>query len=188
MEQFEEHIADPLGFALDQAPQFLETDLQAADESSRQAEHSEESAFTDDPVRVYLREMGSVSLLTRQAEVELARRMERGTFRIQKAMSRSVLVRRIVLGMYDQARSGQVPIEDFVHLRGEDEAAEENERREALRHFARLTKLNSELMTLEQKFQRIPSRNSRVRALAMGRILRLKVMVSQEIRAIRFYP
>src|SRR5882724_2320209 len=148
MEQFEEHTVDSpssLGFALDDSPQFADPELHGVDESAPTAEEPE-SAFTDDPVRVYLREMGSVSLLTRQAEVELARRMERGTFRIQKALSRSPLVRRIVLGMYDQARSGQVPMEDFVQLRGEDEAAEENDRREALRHLARLAKLNSELM------------------------------------------
>ena len=52
----------------------------------------EESIYTDDPVRVYLREMGAVPLLTREGEVDLARRMERGKFRMQKAISRSALV------------------------------------------------------------------------------------------------
>ena len=49
----------------------------------------EESIYTDDPVRVYLREMGAVPLLTREGEVNLARRMERGKLRMQKAISRS---------------------------------------------------------------------------------------------------
>ena len=49
----------------------------------------EESIYTDDPVRVYLREMGAVPLLTREGEVDLARRMERGKLRMQKAISRS---------------------------------------------------------------------------------------------------
>ncbi len=52
----------------------------------------EESIYTDDPVRVYLREMGAVPLLTREGEVNLARRMERGKLRMQKAISRSALV------------------------------------------------------------------------------------------------
>ena len=42
----------------------------------------EESIYTDDPVRVYLREMGAVPLLTREGEVNLARRMERGKLRM----------------------------------------------------------------------------------------------------------
>src|SRR6266852_3525366 len=102
MEQFEEHTVDPaLGFALDETPQFLETDLAAADEFSPHPESSEESTSTDDPVRAYLREMGSVSLLTRQAEIDLARHMERGKLRMQKALSRLPLVRRHVLAIYE---------------------------------------------------------------------------------------
>ena len=49
----------------------------------------EESIYTDDPVRVYLREMGSVPLLTRQGEVALAQRMERGKMQMRRAISRS---------------------------------------------------------------------------------------------------
>jgi hypothetical protein len=56
------------------------------------AQPVEESIYTDDPVRVYLREMGAVPLLTREGEVNLARRMERGKLRMQKAISRSALV------------------------------------------------------------------------------------------------
>src|SRR2546430_10357264 len=163
MEQFEEHIADPLGFALDQAPQFLETDLQAADESSRQPEHSEESAFTDDPVRVYLREMGSVSLLTRQAEIDLARSMERGKRRIRKALSRSPLVRRNVLGMYEGIRKGKARLEDFVEIGAPDESSEENARGEEMRRLAKLARLDSNLVAMQQKFIRTPSRHNQDR-------------------------
>jgi len=52
----------------------------------------EESIYTHDPVRVYLREMGAVPLLTREGEVNLARRMERGKLRMQRGISRSALV------------------------------------------------------------------------------------------------
>ena len=59
------------------------------DEEFHGAQPVEESIYTDDPVRVYLREMGAVPLLTREGEVDLARRMERGKLRMQKAISRS---------------------------------------------------------------------------------------------------
>ena len=47
---------------------------------------------TNDPVRMYLREMGTVPLLTREGEVEIAKRIERGQIRVLKALSRSPIV------------------------------------------------------------------------------------------------
>src|SRR6202521_3070510 len=47
---------------------------------------------TNDPVRMYLREMGTVPLLTREGEVEIAKRIERGQLRVLKALSRSPIV------------------------------------------------------------------------------------------------
>ena len=47
---------------------------------------------TNDPVRMYLREMGTVPLLTREGEVEIAKRIERGQMRVLKAISRSPIV------------------------------------------------------------------------------------------------
>ena len=64
----------------------------------------EESIYTDDPVRVYLREMGAVPLLTREGEVDLARRMERGKLRMQKAISRSALVQHVVVDLAEQLK------------------------------------------------------------------------------------
>ena len=47
---------------------------------------------TNDPVRMYLREMGTVPLLTREGEVEIAKRIERGQVRVLKAIARSPIV------------------------------------------------------------------------------------------------
>src|SRR2546423_1026883 len=85
-------------------------------------EHEQPSAFTDDPVRQYLREMGSVRLLNRQGEIDLARQMERGKMRMRKALSRSPLVWRSVLGSYDDVRADRLRLEDFVELGGADDA------------------------------------------------------------------
>ena len=54
---------------------------------------------TNDPVRMYLREMGTVPLLTREGEVEIAKRIERGQLRVMKAISRSSIVIREVVGL-----------------------------------------------------------------------------------------
>ena len=76
----------------------------------------EESIYTDDPVRVYLREMGAVPLLTREGEVDLARRMERGKLRMQKAISRSALVQQVVVDLSEQLKKGAVEIEAVADL------------------------------------------------------------------------
>ena len=52
---------------------------------------------TNDPVRMYLREMGTVPLLTREGEVEIAKRIERGQLRVLKALSRSPIVIREII-------------------------------------------------------------------------------------------
>ena len=54
-------------------------------------------------MRVYLREMGAVPLLTSEGEVDLARRMERGKLRMQKAISRSALVQGVVVELADNS-------------------------------------------------------------------------------------
>src|SRR5438270_4367221 len=102
MERFEEHAMDSaasLEVAFEDSPEFLDSNVQGAEEGASTPEDSHESAFTDDPVRVYLREMGSVSLLNRQREIDLAQRIERGKLRMQKALSRSPLIRRSVLAI-----------------------------------------------------------------------------------------
>ena len=54
---------------------------------------------TNDPVRMYLREMGTVPLLTREGEVEIAKRIERGQMRVLKAISRSPIVIREIAAL-----------------------------------------------------------------------------------------
>ena len=80
MQSFES-ITDPAEALLttDFSPQLPGQDFQESDEfGSHPEDHPVEPPSTDDPVRVYLREMGSVRLLNRQGEIELAKRMERG--------------------------------------------------------------------------------------------------------------
>ena len=78
----------------------------------------EESIYTDDPVRVYLREMGAVPLLTREGEVELARRMERGKLRMQKAISRSALVQLAVVEVAENLKKNPDELENLVDVGG----------------------------------------------------------------------
>jgi len=69
---------------------------------------------TNDPVRMYLREMGTVPLLTREGEVEIAKRIERGQLRVLKAISRSPIVINEVLAIGEDLKRGVRSIKEVV--------------------------------------------------------------------------
>ena len=79
---------------------------------------------TNDPVRMYLREMGTVPLLSREGEVEIAKRIEHGQKIVLKALSRTPLVAREILAIGDLLRKRQISIRDVIVL-NDDELTEE---------------------------------------------------------------
>ncbi len=79
---------------------------------------------TNDPVRMYLREMGTVPLLTREGEVEIAKRIERGQLRVMKAISRSSIVIREIVGLGEDLKRGVRNIKEVVTF-DEEELTEE---------------------------------------------------------------
>jgi len=146
----------------------------------------EGSTYTDDPVRTYLREMGAISLLTRQGEIELARRMERGKLQVRKLLSRSPLVQRAVLEMCADVRRGGVDVQGLIEIGGADEEAKTRIRAEARRRLAKVERLNRDIQMLEQKLASTPRRNVHVRAQLDRNLLRRRVKFSQAIREIPF--
>jgi len=102
-------------------------------EDKREENAGEESEFdfsalnldkTNDPVRLYLREMGTVPLLSREGEVEIAKRVEHGQRVILKALSRSPLVVQEILDVGEQLKKKQISIRDVVPF-NEDEITDE---------------------------------------------------------------
>ena len=79
---------------------------------------------TNDPVRMYLREMGTVPLLTREGEVEIAKRIERGQMRVMKAISRSSIVIREIMGLGEDLKRGVRNVKEVVTF-DEDELTED---------------------------------------------------------------
>jgi RNA polymerase primary sigma factor len=79
---------------------------------------------TKDPVRMYLREMGTVPLLTREGEVEIAKRIERGQMRVMKAISRSAIVVREIMALGEDLKRGVRNIKEVVVF-DEEELTEE---------------------------------------------------------------
>ena len=136
MDQYDDQLIgetpDPISLPFDEEPNFFQADEAEADEPEAAAA-PEESIYTDDPVRVYLREMGAVPLLTREGEVTLARKMERGKLRLQKAISRSTLVQLMVSDIAEAVKKETEELSNLVDL-GDAEtgsAAELKRRRQA---------------------------------------------------------
>src|SRR5437016_11873729 len=90
---------------------------------------------TKDPVRMYLREMGSVPLLTREGEVAIAKRIERGQVRVLKTISRSPIVIKELLAIGEELRKDTRSIKEVVQFDEEEltDAKIENKTRQTLR-------------------------------------------------------
>lgn len=145
-----------------------------------------EAPYTDDPVRVYLREMGSVRLLNRQGEIDLAKRMERGKLRMRKALSRSPLVWQMVLSLSEGVRQEAVGLADFVEISGADEAERNRSRAKVTRQLARFAAAHRGYLELEREIGSTPDRFVKVRASLMARLPRLQIVCSQELRKVPF--
>jgi len=78
-------------------------------------------ARTDDPVRLYLKEMGSVSLLSREGEIEIAKRIEEGKQDISTVVFGMPMTIKAVFALIDQVKANKVPIREVVSAGVEEE-------------------------------------------------------------------
>ena len=147
---------------------------------------------TNDPVRMYLREMGTVPLLTREGEVEIAKRIERGQLRVLKAISRSPIVIREILATGDDLKRGVRSIKDVVNVSDEDEITEEvilKRLKEVTGHIDALGRHYKKAQQLSEKLAGIPTREKkRAREFRRCRwnLGREVVAISNVMRAIGF--
>src|ERR671927_611477 len=111
---------------IDSDQKYLRDDAKPIDRTGEGAEELELDLTpgaldkTNDPVRMYLREMGTVPLLTREGEVEIARRIERGKLSVIKSISRMPAITKAVIRMGDQLRAGERTIRELVIFNDEE--------------------------------------------------------------------
>jgi RNA polymerase primary sigma factor len=82
----------------------------------------EDIGRTDDPVRMYLREMGTIELLSREGEIEIAKRIEAGRNMVLEALCESPLTMRAVIGWRDAIREGRGLLRDIIDLEATNDA------------------------------------------------------------------
>ena len=144
---------------------------------------------TNDPVRMYLREMGAVPLLTREGEVEIAKRIERGQNTVLKALSRSPLIIQKIIGMGEEVERGSLEARDLIQISDPlvtDETLEEK-KREFLEAVEEISKLYRKVQQGRQKLLAIPRgiKPKQHRRLRWD-LGRLTVKIGCQVRAIRF--
>ncbi len=143
---------------------------------------------TNDPVRMYLREMGTVPLLTREGEVEIAKRIERGKLAVIKSISRTPTVATTVVDLGDQLRAGERTIRELVIFNDEeltDDRIDERTR-EVLHQIEAVRKARAQYEKFELKLALVPKKDKRKYRRARWKALRARVVVSRQIRAIEF--
>ena len=146
---------------------------------------------TSDPVRLYLREMGTVPLLTRQGEIEIAKRFERGHLRVLKAISRCPIVIREIKSLGAELESGARSIKEIVVFNEEDVTddilsartqATIDEIEKMVEHYNKAQKLEEKLAGISRKQNPKPYRR------CQWKLGRERIAVSLVIRGFKYTP
>ncbi len=143
---------------------------------------------TNDPVRMYLREMGTVPLLTREGEVAIAKRIERGKLTVIKLISRTSKVTQEVVEMGDALKRGERTIRELVVFNEEEITDEKLERRrkQLEKQLDSVRVAAENVLKVEEKFGDVAKADKKKYRKARWKILRAKVATSRAIRKIEF--
>ena len=149
---------------------------------------------TNDPVRMYLREMGTVPLLTREGEVEIAKRIERGQLRVMKAISRSSIVIREIVALGEDLKRGVRNVKEVVVF-DEEELTEDVVQARVKSTVTRvdaLIKHQKKIAGFEEKITPLPANapKAKIREVRRNRwmIAREKVLISRIVREFKYTP
>jgi RNA polymerase primary sigma factor len=143
---------------------------------------------TNDPVRMYLREMGTVPLLTREGEVAIAKRIERGQLLVLKTITRSPVVLKEIMAIGDDLRQGARSIKEIVQFDDEEltEDKIENKTKQTLKQLDRIAKLYLQALKQALKLDRTVKSKKRAYLHAKYAVARTRIEMSNRVREIEF--
>jgi RNA polymerase primary sigma factor len=148
-----------------------------------------EDSKSQDPVRLYLREMGSVPLLTREGEVALAKRIERGHVLIMKSITRSPIMVEELVSVASALRQGTRSIKEVIQF-GDEEITEEKiarKTKQVLRRIDSVALLHETASRQAEKFAAIPKSQKLSHIRAKWALARTRARISLDIRKIPFH-
>ncbi len=111
----------------------------------------------DDPVRLYLREMGTISLLTRKGEVELAKKIEAGQDEVNAAVASCAVTTRELIAMAGEVKKGEIRIFDLIRTPEPEEDKEQSAKDETKNFMKKVRKLKSEFTKFEKLQDKLDS-------------------------------
>src|SRR5215210_968777 len=161
---------------------------------------------TNDPVRMYLREMGTVKLLDRQGEVEIAKRIEKGERRVYRALSQNRIILEEILKIYDAAKKDSRVIKEMIDLAVTDDTVAEpsapgedngepklaastiNKINEIMAIFESIAKLQKKITDIRVKLAEPKKLSQRTLATTTKLLIKLEEQLEDCMRQIDFTP
>jgi RNA polymerase primary sigma factor len=162
---------------------------------------------TNDPVRMYLREMGTVKLLDRQGEVEIAKRIEKGERRVYKALSQNRIILEEIIKIYDAAKKDSRVIKEMIDLAVTDDTVSEplppeengngepklaastiNKINEIMAIFEDIAKIDKKIKDTRVKLAEPKKLSQRTLATTTRQLIKLEEQLEEEMRQIDFTP
>src|SRR4051794_38596854 len=160
---------------------------------------------TNDPVRMYLREMGTVKLLDRQGEVDIAKRIEKGERRVYKALSQNRIILEEILKIYEAAKKDTRVIKEMIDLAVQDDAVQEpaepgepgdpklaastiNKINEIMVIFERIFKLDKKIKDIKVKLVDHKKMSQRSLAQTVKQLEKVELDLANEMRLVDFHP
>jgi RNA polymerase primary sigma factor len=198
----EKQLAGPKQITIDGAIEEKEVDQREEVQADIVAAAAGIVDKTNDPVRMYLREMGTVKLLDRQGEVEIAKRIEKGERKVYKALSQNRIIIDEILKIHDNAKKDPRVIKEMIDLAINDESDEPvdptveprvaastvNKINEIMVVFDQITKLDKKVK--DAKFKLSDSKKLSARALGMAHksVEKWETELANAMRQIDFTP
>jgi RNA polymerase primary sigma factor len=144
---------------------------------------------SQDPVRIYLREMGSVPLLTRESEVVIAKRIERGQLVVMKAITRSPIVIKEIIAVGEGLRKGVRSIKQIVQFDDEELTEEKiaNKTKQTLRQIKKIAELYKTALKQAEKLAETPKSKRQSYLRVKWAVARTRIQISLAIRDISFH-
>jgi RNA polymerase primary sigma factor len=143
---------------------------------------------TNDPVRMYLREMGTVPLLTRDGEVEIAKRIERGQLAVLKSLSRSTVIVREIISVGEQIKKDPSIIKDLIQFSDEELTDDKVEQKleQTMLAIEEIGKTYKKVQALRAKADTTPKTQKPQFRRARWKLGRTRVQLSLLIRSLEF--
>jgi RNA polymerase primary sigma factor len=144
---------------------------------------------SQDPVRIYLREMGSVPLLTREGEVVIAKRIESGQLVVMKAITRSPMVIKEIIAVGEGLRRGVRSIKEIVQFDDEELTEEKiaNKTKQTFRQIEKIAELYKTALKQAEKLAKTPKSKKQSYHRVKWAVARTRIQISLATRDIPFH-